>query len=216
MAWPQPGGARTFLVVDDDERVRAMVRFTLELEGLAVVEAPSLVQARHLLGPDISGIVLDRQLPDGDGLDLLPDIGRLSPDAPVVVCSALLDGREPPGLSRVDKSDMEGLVAAFGLGAEDDGIEALTGHAGQFAETGRFGQVVRAMSDQLLEDWVELCKWDPELAVDATPAAGAEFVAALADALDRPQPLGWGIDPAIEEASGALALGVATPAAAIA
>src|SRR5436305_11419656 len=139
MAWRQPVGARTFLVVDDDERVRAMVRFTLELEGLTVVEAPSLVQARRLLGPDIAGIVLDRQLPDGDGLDLLPDIGRLSPDAPVVVCSALLDGREPPGLSRVDKSDMPGLVAAFGLGADEAGVTGVTAQAGAFTDTGRFG-----------------------------------------------------------------------------
>src|SRR2546421_1846587 len=107
MVWPQPADARTFLIVDDDERVRAMVRFTLELEGLTVIEASSLVQARHMLGPEITGIVLDRQLPDGDGLDLLPDIGRLSPAARVVVCSALLYGREPPGLNRIDKSDME-------------------------------------------------------------------------------------------------------------
>src|ERR1043166_6600281 len=81
----EPG---TFLVVDDDERVRSMVRIALELEGVTVVEAPAPGQARALLGPDVTGIVLDRQLPDGDGLDLLPDIGRLSPAARVVVCSA--------------------------------------------------------------------------------------------------------------------------------
>src|SRR4051794_33092898 len=159
MAWPQSATARTFLVVDDDERVRAMVRFTLELEGLTVIEASSLVQARHLLGPDITGIVLDRQLPDGDGLDLLPDIGRLSPDARVVVCSALLDGREPTGLSRVDKSDMEGLVAAFGLGAETGvAADVLTGHGGQFVEAARFGHLLRAISADVLEEWLELCK----------------------------------------------------------
>src|SRR4051794_34653657 len=100
------------LVVDDDVRVRSMVRLALELDGARVVEAPSLVRARLLLAPDVVGVVLDRQLPDGDGLDLLPDIGRFSPDARVVVCSALKDGREPVGLARVDKSDVTGLLAA--------------------------------------------------------------------------------------------------------
>ena len=216
MAWADPA-QRTFLVVDDDERVRAMVRFALELEGLAVIEAPSLVQARHLLGPDITGIVLDRQLPDGDGLDLLPAIGKLSPDARVVVCSALIDGREPPGLSRVDKSDMTGLVAAFGLGREvDSGLAPVTGQGGQFLDTGRFGHVLRAIAAEVVEDWTELCKWDPELAVDTVPTGAVEYVDALAAALDRPQPLGWGIDPAIETASAALAEGAPSPAAALA
>jgi diguanylate cyclase (GGDEF)-like protein len=217
VAWHHAADAPTFLVVDDDERVRAMVRFALELEGLAVIEAGSLVQARTMLGPDVTGIVLDRQLPDGDGLDLLPDIGRLSPGARVVVCSALNDGREPEGLSKVDKSDMTGLVTAFGLGTDaGSDLAPVTGQGGQFADAARFGQVVRDMADALVRDWIELCKWDPELAVDATPTGATEFVDALADALDRPQPLGWGLDPAIERASTALAAGAPAPAAAIA
>jgi diguanylate cyclase (GGDEF)-like protein len=217
VAWQDVADARTFLVVDDDERVRSMVRLALELEGLAVIEASSLVQARNLLGPGVTGIVLDRQLPDGDGLDLLPDIGRLSPGARVVVCSALNDGREPQGLSKVDKSDMTGLVTAFGLGTDaGSDLAPVTGQGGQFADAGRFGHVVRDMADDLVRDWIELCKWDPELVVDATPTGAPEFVDALAEALDRPQPLGWGIDPAIERASTALAVGTPSPTAAIA
>src|SRR5437660_896624 len=104
-----------FLIVDDDDRVRSMVRFALELEGVAVIEATSLVHARSLLADNMLGVVLDRQLPDGDGLDILPDIAAAAPSARVVVCSSLLDGREPPGLARVEKSDVNGLLAAFGL-----------------------------------------------------------------------------------------------------
>src|SRR3954447_26214562 len=139
MAGTQAQEARTFLVVDDDERVRGMVRLALELEGLDVIEAPSLVQARHMLTADVEGIVLDRQLPDGDGLDLLPDIGRLSPAARVVVCSALVDGREPDGLHRVDKSDITGLMSAFGFSDGDDPIEPVARPAEQFGDSGQFG-----------------------------------------------------------------------------
>ena len=218
MAETHPG-VRRFLVVDDDERVRSMVRFALELEGLGVVEAGSLVQARTLLGDDVDGIVLDRQLPDGDGLDLLPDIGRLSPLARVVVCSALYDGREPQGLHRVDKSDITGLLAAFGLGGEagDVGVAGpVAGPTHDFVASAQYGHFVRVRADDLTADWAELCRWDPELAVDAEPTGAAGYVAALADALDRPQPLGWGVDPAIEDATDALAEGTPSAAAAIA
>jgi diguanylate cyclase (GGDEF)-like protein len=211
-----PAAARTFVVVDDDERVRSMVRFALELEGVTVVEASSLVVARDVLTTEVEGIVLDRQLPDGDGLDLLPDIGRLSPAARVVVCSSLVDGREPAGLHRVEKSDITGLMAAFGFSEGDDPTSPVAPPAEQFRDSGRFGSVVRDQAAELVADWNELCRWDPELAADARPAGAEEFVAALADALDRPQPLGWGIDPAIERASAGLASGAPTPAAAIA
>ena len=218
-----------FLVIDDDDRVRSMVRFALELEGLTVTEAGALVEARHLLGPHISGIVLDRQLPDGDGLDLLPDIGTLSPDARVVVCSALNDGREPPGLPRVDKADVNGLLAMFGLGADPTDTdpdadptdsrtrpEPLATRAEVFRDTGRYGDYVRADLEGLTRDWQELCRWDPELVVDAWPDSAAAFVVALADALDRPQPLGWGVDPAVESAAAVLAESAPSASAAIA
>lgn len=216
-----------FLVVDDDERVRSMVRFALELEGLGVIEAGSLVQARQILGGEIEGIVLDRQLPDGDGLDLLPDIARLSPVARVVVCSALHDGREPAGLHRVEKSDINGLLAAFGLGLDADAANGdgagdggaarpVAAPAQAFVGGVQYGHFVRARAEDLVSDWAELCRWDPELAVDANPTGATAYVAALADALDRPQPLGWGVDPAIEEATPLLAEGTPSPASAIA
>jgi diguanylate cyclase (GGDEF)-like protein len=91
----------------------------------------------------------------------------------------------------------------FGLGdgraADETGSFATT--ADQFRDVGRFGDYVRADLDGLIEDWRELCRWDPELAVDTLPVGAEGFVNALADALDRPQPLGWGVDPAVEEAA---------------
>src|SRR5947208_12113672 len=62
------------LVVDDNERARALVRLGLELEGLDVTEARTVAEGLSLLDETFDGYVFDRQLPDGDGLSL--EIGR--------------------------------------------------------------------------------------------------------------------------------------------
>jgi DNA-binding response OmpR family regulator len=104
------------LVVDDDPAVGRMVRLSIEIDGAAVLSAESLAAARKLLSPDLHGIVLDRRLPDGDGLELLPEIERACPDVPVVVYSGLDDGQEPDTVTRVAKTDMVSLFDALGLG----------------------------------------------------------------------------------------------------
>lgn len=103
------------LVVDDDVSVGRMVRLSLEIDGAEVLSAESLAQGREMLRPGLTGIVLDRRLPDGDGLELLPDIESVCPDTPVVVYSGLEDGREPPHITRVAKTDIAGLFEALGL-----------------------------------------------------------------------------------------------------
>lgn len=60
------------LVVDDDGLVLAILRAVLGQEGWDVVTAGSLAQARPLL-EGVDAIIVDGQLPDGDGLDLLDD-----------------------------------------------------------------------------------------------------------------------------------------------
>lgn len=50
----------------------------------------------------------------------------------------------------------------------------------------------------VVSTWEELCKWDPLLPPDARPPMASTVVAAVARALARPQPLGWGADPEIE------------------
>jgi DNA-binding response OmpR family regulator len=103
------------LVVDDDPSVGRMVRLSLEIDGAEVLAAETLADARELLRPGLYGIVLDRRLPDGDGLELLGPIGAVCPDVPVVVYSGVDDGKEPPGLKRVQKTDIASLFEALGL-----------------------------------------------------------------------------------------------------
>jgi diguanylate cyclase (GGDEF)-like protein len=46
--------------------------------------------------------------------------------------------------------------------------------------------------------WLELCRWDPALPPDDVPEMADEVVGAVADAMQSPQPLGWGLDTAVE------------------
>jgi two-component system copper resistance phosphate regulon response regulator CusR len=59
------------LVLEDDLRLRSLVVRTLARTGLACDEASRVEEAEELLGlHDYDLLVLDRRLPDGDGLDV--------------------------------------------------------------------------------------------------------------------------------------------------
>lgn len=68
------------LLVDDDGLVRLTLGALLEDEGLEVIEAGSLQEARqHLANAQFRLVVLDHRLPDGDGSELLTELRALSP-----------------------------------------------------------------------------------------------------------------------------------------
>jgi diguanylate cyclase (GGDEF)-like protein len=61
----------------------------------------------------------------------------------------------------------------------------------------------RVLADEaraVAAEWRELCRWDPELAPDTVPPSVEPVIAALAGALNRPQPLGWGADEEVADA----------------
>ncbi len=63
------------LVIDDDQRLSAMVRDYLQAHGLVVTCAYDLAQGRALLTREaFDALVLDLMLPDGDGLDLTREL----------------------------------------------------------------------------------------------------------------------------------------------
>ncbi len=183
--------APVILVVDDDESARRLVRMGLELEGAAVVEADTLARARHYLNRRTRGVVLDRELPDGDGLELLADIGATCPDVPVVVNSTLDDRREPAWVVKVDKGDLPEIVR---------GLE-LAGRDGRCDDDLAVVDLVRSEAEAVVGEWRELCRWDPLLPPDSDPPVPRLVVDGIIEALRRPQPIGWGPDPALASVS---------------
>src|SRR5438445_1984994 len=157
------------LVVDDNDRARALVRLGLELEGLDVTEAASLAEGRRLLEDAFDGVILDRQLPDGDGLSLVPDIRQRGLTGRVVIYSTLDSTDEPDDVTHVDKGDLPGVVAALGLASDAPEAPPLTA-AG----------IVRNEAQSLADDWRELCAWDPELPPESEPPVALDVILAVA------------------------------------
>ena len=101
------GDSRSVLLVEDDERVRRLVRFTLQGQGYAVTEAGGGEAALRLLTPDrkVDLLVTDLVMPGIDGRDLATRVRVLRPDVGVVFVSGYV-----PDLRR-----LEGLPGAMFL-----------------------------------------------------------------------------------------------------
>jgi two-component system phosphate regulon response regulator PhoB len=79
------------LAIEDDWTVRTVLEHTLKSAGYDVDLVPGISDARQLLADGHYDLVLlDLNLPDGNGLDLLRDIRKdLGPGVPVLVLSGL-------------------------------------------------------------------------------------------------------------------------------
>jgi len=83
------GHAGTVLVVDDDPAMRALLRDWLEREGYAVIEEPDgerLLAAARVARFDV--VILDKEMPEPGGFEVLPDFRRQYPETPVILITA--------------------------------------------------------------------------------------------------------------------------------
>ena len=77
------------LVIDQNESWRQVLVRGLGAHGFTVCRAATVREARDIVKrEEVRAIVLDLLFPDGHGLHLLPELRRLRPDAPVLVCTA--------------------------------------------------------------------------------------------------------------------------------
>lgn len=77
------------LVVDDDEAIRTVVSEALRRDGHLVAAAASVAEQRALMesfAPDL--LITDVILPDGNGLDLVPEWLARNPEMPIIIFSA--------------------------------------------------------------------------------------------------------------------------------
>ena len=74
------------MVVDDDPNIRELVATLLVAEGYEVIPAGNATEVQSCYsGPQPDVVLLDLQLPDGHGLDLLPAIKKQWADSEVIV-----------------------------------------------------------------------------------------------------------------------------------
>ncbi|EPX7408030.1 response regulator transcription factor [Cronobacter dublinensis] len=96
---------RVLIVEDEPQMVSALTR-ALEKQGMIVEGVTTIAQAKIAITHQVlSLILLDRQLPDGDGASLVPFIRKTTADTPII----FLTGR----------SDVKGRIEGLDLGADD-------------------------------------------------------------------------------------------------
>ena len=95
------------LVIEDEPDIRKTLEYNLSREGYEVGVCGTLQEAKKLLEPSLSLLVLDLMLPDGSGLDLCREIKKnsLLSNIPIIILTA--------------KDDEVDRVVGFELGADD-------------------------------------------------------------------------------------------------
>ena len=95
------------LVIEDEPDIRKTLEYNLSREGYEVAVGGTLQEAKKLLEPSLSLLVLDLMLPDGSGLDLCREIKKnsLLSSIPIIILTA--------------KDDEVDRVVGFELGADD-------------------------------------------------------------------------------------------------
>jgi two-component system OmpR family response regulator len=94
------------LVVEDDASVAETVRRSLASEGHDAVLAPDARTARTcMVDPSYDAILLDLNLPDASGLELIGELRQANPTVPVIMLTGL--------------SSKDDVVRGFEVGADD-------------------------------------------------------------------------------------------------
>ena len=94
------------LVVDDEAEIRSLLAAVLQSKGYEVATAEDGAAALQAVPRERPAVILmDLSMPRMNGMDALPEIKRLDPDLPVIICTA--------------HADLATAVRAMKLGAYD-------------------------------------------------------------------------------------------------
>lgn len=88
-ATPQGGAKMTLLIIEDDREMRALLGDVLERAGHRVIERPDGTDLPMLTERErFDAVILDKEMPGPDGLDLLSFLRTRLPDVAVIVVTA--------------------------------------------------------------------------------------------------------------------------------
>lgn len=77
------------MLIDDEPTIRMLLGRILELEGYEVLKAKDRISALDVLKKEKVQVVLcDVFLPDGNGVDMVPELQRLAPEAKIILLTA--------------------------------------------------------------------------------------------------------------------------------
>ncbi len=110
---PQPASLKTVLIIDDEPIVRESMAVYLEDSGYNIIEAADGKQGLALFcefQPDV--VLCDLRMPEMDGMTLLTQLSKLSPDTPIIIISGA--------------GQIHDVVEALRLGALDYLVKPIT------------------------------------------------------------------------------------------
>ncbi len=77
------------LLVEDEAEMATALSSALKRYDMVVDHAPTLAEAEEAISADVhAAVLLDRQLPDGDGLTLIPKLRARADGVPIIVLTA--------------------------------------------------------------------------------------------------------------------------------
>jgi DNA-binding response OmpR family regulator len=154
------------LVVDDDATLSTLVRRLLEEDGYAVDVASKAEEGRTLaMVNEYDAIILDLQLPDGNGLPILQHLRREGKKTPVVVLTGTKDSEVT--IRALDAGADDYITKPVNFGEFKARIRALVRRGGaQRTESLTVGNVVlNRLSRDVLVDGKPLSVTPRELAL---------------------------------------------------
>ncbi|EIG55875.1 response regulator transcription factor [Bradyrhizobium canariense] len=94
------------LLVEDEAEMADALASALKRYDMVVDHAPTLAEAEEAISADVhAAVLLDRQLPDGDGLTLIPKLRARADGVPIIVLTA--------------RGELADRVAGLDCGADD-------------------------------------------------------------------------------------------------
>lgn len=97
------------LLIDDEPTIRMLLGRILELEGYEVLKAKDRASALDVLKKEKVQVVLcDVFLPDGNGVDMVPELQRLAPEAKIILLTA--HGNIPDGVQAIKNGAFDYIV----------------------------------------------------------------------------------------------------------
>ena len=116
----------TVLLIDDEEKLRGLLKRIIALEGYKVVDVSGIAAARLALGKQDFDIVLcDVKLPDGNGVDFAAEVKQKYPAIEILLLTAY--GNIPDGVLAIKNGAFDYIVK----GDDNDKIIPLLSRAAE-------------------------------------------------------------------------------------
>lgn len=97
------------LIIDDEPTIRMLLARILELEGYEVIKAKDRLSGIDTLKRgNVQVVLCDVFLPDGNGVDMIPEMKQIAPDAKIILLTA--HGNIPDGVQAIKNGAFDYIV----------------------------------------------------------------------------------------------------------